>query len=151
MLPQGMGLDRDVAARELLTRVRRRLPDIDTLLAAFVAAEDEGVYRYYHQSFKVYSLQGAVKSARRLFDELAPRGTHLNAWFRAICDDACEHKFDLASSNTSWRAETRPILEGFWHCFFFVRQLARYGRELDEPPQSLPSGWAAVLYLYGIR
>ena len=29
--------------------------------------------------------------------------------------------------------------------------MCKYGRELDEPPDSLPSGWAAVLYLYGLR
>jgi hypothetical protein len=25
------------------------------------------------------------------------------------------------------------------------------GRELQRPPQLLPSGWASVLYLYGLR
>jgi len=27
----------------------------------------------------------------------------------------------------------------------------KYGRELEKPPEILPSGWAAVLYLYGLR
>jgi hypothetical protein len=29
--------------------------------------------------------------------------------------------------------------------------LCRYARELDDPPQMLPSGWASVLHLYGLR
>ena len=29
--------------------------------------------------------------------------------------------------------------------------VCKYGKELDEPPDSSPSGWAAVLYLYGLR
>jgi hypothetical protein len=29
--------------------------------------------------------------------------------------------------------------------------VCKYGKELDEPTDSLPSGWAAVLYLYGLR
>jgi len=27
----------------------------------------------------------------------------------------------------------------------------KYGEELDEPPSALPSGWAAVLYLFNMR
>jgi len=27
----------------------------------------------------------------------------------------------------------------------------KYGAELDEPPMPLPSGWAALLYLYNLR
>jgi hypothetical protein len=28
---------------------------------------------------------------------------------------------------------------------------ARYGKKLKAPPRSLPSGWAAFLYLYELR
>jgi len=27
----------------------------------------------------------------------------------------------------------------------------RYGKELRRPPRSLPSGWAAFLYLFNLR
>jgi hypothetical protein len=46
---------------------------------------------------------------------------------------------------------TRPILEAFFHARYFLEMVCRYGRELAEPPSPLPSGWAAVLYLYGLR
>jgi hypothetical protein len=29
--------------------------------------------------------------------------------------------------------------------------VTKYGKELKEPPQLMPSGWAAVLELYGLR
>ena len=29
--------------------------------------------------------------------------------------------------------------------------VCKYGRKLEAPPQTLPSGWAAVCYLYGVR
>jgi hypothetical protein len=64
---------------------------------------------------------------------------------------ATAHRFDLARSNRNWQAETRPILDGFWHCRYFIQMLARYGRGLDAAPDVLPYGWAAVLYLYGLR
>jgi len=53
--------------------------------------------------------------------------------------------------NQRWGAATRPILEAFFHARYFLEMVCRYGRELNEPTDSLPSGWAAVLYLYGLR
>ncbi len=53
--------------------------------------------------------------------------------------------------NANWQERTRPVLEAFWHCGYFLRQLARYGRELEAAPEMLPDGWAAVLELYGQR
>jgi hypothetical protein len=32
-----------------------------------------------------------------------------------------------------------------------LEMAVKYGRELDEPTDSLPSGWAAFLYLYNLR
>jgi hypothetical protein len=135
----------------LLEAIKAQLTRIDELCVAFDRAEEDGVYRYYHQSFKVYGLQSLIQGAMSLFDEVAPPGTELNPWLQAIAAGATAHRFDLAKSNRNWQAETRPILEGFWHCRYFIRMLARYGRELDAAPDVLPYGWAAVLYLYNLR
>lgn len=32
-----------------------------------------------------------------------------------------------------------------------LEMVCRYGRDLDGPPTVMPSGWAAVLYLYDLR
>jgi hypothetical protein len=53
--------------------------------------------------------------------------------------------------NRSWETVTRPILEAFFHAHYFLEMAVKYGRELKVPPQTLPSGWAAVLYLYNLR
>ena len=143
--------EREAAEGELLDHLKQRVEEIDALLAALESLEEDGVYRYYHQSWEVYGLQEAVKRARELFEELAPRGTRLNPWLSRICEEGCAHQFDLARSNQRWQEETRPILEAFWHCLYFLRQLSRYGRELDARPEILPYGWAAILYMYGIR
>lgn len=142
---------RDAAERQLVRAVKQRLDEIDALLEAFDSSEEDAVYRYYHESFNVYSLQSAIERVERMLKELAPDGTELNPWFATVCEGACAHRFDLERSNREWQGETRPILEAFWHCRYFLRQLARYGRELDEPPEVLPYGWAAVLHLYDIR
>lgn len=49
-----------------------------------------------------------------------------------------------------WTAVTRPILEALFHARFFVEMAVRYS-DLAEPPLPLRSGYAALLYLYGLR
>jgi hypothetical protein len=52
--------------------------------------------------------------------------------------------------NEKWLAVTRPIVEAFFHARFFLEMAVIYGREL-ETPRTLPTGWAAFLYLYDLR
>ena len=53
----------------------------------------------------------------------------------------------------NWAKHTRPILEAFFHAKYFLEMAVKYGKELDKVPdiQPSPSGWAALLELYGIR
>jgi hypothetical protein len=136
----------------LLAAIKERLPDLEALLEHFRSIEEDAVYRYYHQSFKVfYFLQPLIERARALFEEIAPTDAPLDAWFAAICEDALEHSFEMARTNANWESEARPILEAFWHCKYFLEQMVASGRELDEAPEVLPFGWAAVLCLYRQR
>ncbi len=52
--------------------------------------------------------------------------------------------------NRNWLEHTRPLLEAFFHAHYFLKMAVFYA-ELEEPPQLLPSGWAALLYLYDLR
>lgn len=49
------------------------------------------------------------------------------------------------------RAPEHPIVEALFHARIFLEMAVRCGRELEAPPQTLPSGWAAFLYLYRLR
>ena len=44
----------------------------------------------------------------------------------------------------------RPILEAFFHACFFLEMAVRYAH-IEAPPRPLPSGYAALLCLYGLR
>ncbi len=57
----------------------------------------------------------------------------------------------LEEMNDRWLQETRPIVEAFFHAKYFLDMICRYADEVKEPQQLLPSGWASVLYLYGLR
>ncbi|MGZ5440666.1 MAG: hypothetical protein ACXW31_08470 [Thermoanaerobaculia bacterium] len=62
-------------------------------------------------------------------------------------DTAAEH---LLLSNIKQRMpELETLLERAQSHWEY--EAIEYGRKLDAPPQTLPSGWAAVLYLYDLR
>ena len=47
--------------------------------------------------------------------------------------------------NEKWTHHTRPFVEAFFHAKYFLEMVIKYGKEIEEPPEILPSGWAAVL------
>jgi hypothetical protein len=55
------------------------------------------------------------------------------------------------SHNQEWSKHCRPILEAFFHAKYFLEMAVKYGKELEEAPSCLPSGWAGLLYLYKLR
>src|SRR5947208_12704377 len=110
---------------------------------------EDPIYRFYHQSFKVYALQEQTVRIVGALQSLAP-DRPLNAWFRQIVGEGTGRTF-RPEDNKNWTAITRPILEAFFHARFFLEMAVKYGRELEHPPRLLPSGWAAFLYLYNLR
>ena len=109
---------------------------------------EDPVYRFYHQSFKVYGLQGQTKKIVEQLRKLSP-STELNPWFLDIVEAGTGKTFRL-EDNKQWTAITRPILEAFFHARFFLEMASRYG-SIQKPPQLLPGGYAALLDLYGLR
>ena len=84
-----------------------------------------------------------------LLAELAPPGLPLDPWFLEIVRAGTGREF-ASEDNARWAEATRPIVEAFLHARFFVEMAVRYGR-LEEPASLLPSGYAALLCLYGLR
>jgi len=146
-------LDAPRRAREalLLAAIRAQLPALEKLLAEIDEhwASEDLVYRFYHQSFKVYAIQARTMEIVDALRALLPEAK-TNEWFAAIVAEGTGKRFELAH-NERWLETTRPMLEAFFHARYFLTMVCRYGRELDEPQNTLPSGWAAVLYLYGLR
>lgn len=109
---------------------------------------EDPVYRFYHQSFKVFWLQKQTDTiVRRLSGLLPDRSLH--PWFLTIVRQGTGKTF-ATSDNDRWTLVTRPIVEAFFHARFFLEMAVRYA-ELKTPPQPLPSGYAALLYLYQLR
>jgi hypothetical protein len=152
---------------DLLERLRKQQEQAETLFdctkqhkqeAAKLLAEannhwggEDGFYRFYHQSFKVFFLQ---ESTRKMADFLRAIGTQagvegLHPYFEEIISEGTGKRFEPAT-NSNWCEETRPILEAFFHAREMLKFLVKYA-EMSELPQCLPSGLAAILCLYKQR
>lgn len=145
------GVDDREEVQSLFARLKAALPVLEELLAEHSShwGFEDPVYRFYHQSFKVYDLQQSTASIVEALQALAPDRT-LNAWFMTIVQAGTDKRFEM-EHNARWLEETRPIVEAFFHARYFLEMAVRYGRELDAPPTLLPSGWAALLYVFNLR
>jgi len=138
------------AEEALLQSLRREGGTLKSLLTECSEhwGYEDPVYRFYHQSFKVYGLQERTQVIVEKLQALAP-DRPLNPWFVEIIEAGTGKKFK-PEDNGRWMEVTRPMLEAFFHARFFLEMAVRY-RDLEEPPQVLPSGYAALLHLFGLR
>lgn len=136
---------------DLLANLRASLPQLEELLRECRGhwCYEDAVYRFYHHSFKVYSLQERTSAIVAALQALAPE-RRLNESFQRIVSDGTGWVFEQ-EHNRRWLEVTRPIVEAFLHALYFLEMAVRYGRKLQSPPRRLPSGWAALLHLYGLR
>ncbi len=134
----------------LLRKIEVNLRSLDDLLKKTTCGRDDLVYRFYHQSFKVYLIQSYyTDEIVAMLQSLAPH-LPLNDWFMYIVLEGTGRAFSM-DDNQNWTAITRRILEAYFHARFFLEMACKYGKELKAAPNILPSGWAALLYLYNIR
>lgn len=152
---------------DLLQNIKKNLPELEKLLNSVNEDHTYGdmVYRFYHGSFKVYWVQEVTKKIVQALKELAPEGTaYAPAWeeevpkdpgtfnfqFEEIFQEGTGKKFS-SKHNDNWNEHTRPMLEAFFHAKYFLEMAVKYGKELEEAPTYLPSGWAGLLYFYNMR
>lgn len=138
-------------ANKLLRNIKQQLPKLEELLARVEGhwGMEDGFYRFYHQSFKVYHLQHETEEIRQALRDLLPDRS-MNRWFSEIVTQGTGREFEMAH-NQDWLRQTRPIVEAFFHAHYFLKMAVKYGKELETAPDCLPSGWAAVLYLFNLR
>jgi hypothetical protein len=150
---QGGSLDERPEAVALLKNIRTQLPVLEKELEEVSShwGYEDMIYRFYHQSFKVYHLQMTTQAIVEKLKALMP-GREMNAWFRQIVHEGTGKAFKK-EDNQRWLEATRPILEAFFHARYFLDMAVRYGRQFEghAPPNTLPSGWASMLYLFDLR
>lgn len=143
--------DQENEITQLLRMAKTRLPLLKKLLADVSShwGYEDLIYRFYHQSFKVYGIQSQTQKIVTELRALAPH-LQLNACFEKIVSEGTEKEFDT-THNQNWLIHTRPMIEAFFHAKYMLEMACKYAEELNEAPQLMPSGWASVLYLYNLR
>jgi hypothetical protein len=138
---------------ELLQNIKKNLPKLERLLKEINGhwVYEDGLYRLFHQSFKVYNLQSYTVKIVGTLKKLAPEGiTKINPDFEEIYKEGTGIKFEM-KHNMNWLKHTRPIVEAFLYARAFLDMTVKYGKELEHAPDCLPSGWALALYFWGLR
>lgn len=137
---------------ELLANIHGSLPELEKVLE-FANSEwvaEDMIYRFWHHSLKVYSLQSTTLQIYENLVALNPSKGAINPDFHELISAGTGKVFTLAV-NDDWVNITRPIVDAFFHAKFVLSMVVKYGNALRDAPQVLPSGWAAVLYMYSIR
>lgn len=144
-------IDTRPEVQELFKNLKKDLPDLTNLLDRINGEwyGEDGFYRFYHQSFKVYFLQSVTEEVVLTLSNLLPNQP-FNSWFEEIILEGTGKCFEY-EHNKRWLKETRPIIEAFSHAKYFLEMAVKYGKKLNNPPIVLPTGWAALLYLYNLR
>jgi hypothetical protein len=145
------GVDERPEVQKLFANLKSSLPALTKLLAESGGhwAYEDTVYRFYHQSWKAYRAQERTQDIVKALQALASDRA-LNEEFMRTVSEGTGKTFQPAH-NERWHEVTRPMLEAFFHARYFLEMAVRYGKELDSPPIMLPSGWAALPYLYQLR
>jgi len=139
-------------SEQFLKNIKKHLPELEELqeeMNGMWFLEDH-VYRFYHQSYKVYYIQSLTHEIVDELKKLAPKGCTLNEWFEKIVKEGTGKKFNM-EHNDNWLKHTRPMVEAFFHAKYFLDMVCKYGKELKTAPNLLPSGWAGLLYLFNLR
>lgn len=139
-------LDRD---RDLLARLKTALP---TLREATATGRhfDDGIYRFYHQSHKVFGLQTVTKKITEALQSVDP-DRPLNDWYLQIVADGLGKRFSWTETNQNWLAETRPIVEAYFHAMHMLQCVIECAETMETVSPMLEWNWATVLYLYQQR
>jgi hypothetical protein len=109
------------------------------------------VYRFYHQSFKVYWLGGYTRKISEMLAGLAPEGVEMCEFFCQIVAAGTEKEFEREDNN-HWVESVGPVVTAFFHARYMLEMVIKYADELVEFGNGfLSSGLAALLELYNLR
>jgi len=137
-----------------LKKVKENLPELEETLKRVSDHwhYEDLIYRFYHYSFKVFYIQSETEKMLEVLKKLKPNEKcEFNDFFKQIVIEGVCKRFNSDTTNKHWLKETKPMLEAFFHCKYFIEMAVKYGKELEKAPECMPSGWAGLLYLYNLR
>jgi len=136
---------------ELLQNIKNKFQDLAKLHMKITDHfnEEYYMYRYYHHSFKAYYIQDSTKEIYDILASLAPEGCSINKMAKEIVEKGINKSFKM-DHNKNWNKHLLPMIQAFYHMKFFLEMTIKYSN-LEDAPEVLPMGWAALLHFYNIR
>ena len=115
---------------ELLANIKARWSELDRHLKVINSHSvyEDLVYRFYHQSFKVYYLQEYTNGIVEALKSLAPSGTTFSPMFEEIYQAGASGKVFEMKHNREWTSHTRVFVEAFLHAKYFLEWPSSMGR-----------------------
>jgi hypothetical protein len=137
---------------QLLQNIKAKLPELEKLLADATDhwAEIDCIYRFYHQSFKVYYIQNYTIKITEALKALSPEGATLNNDFKIIYEQGTGKTFKM-EYNKDWHKHTLPLTTAYFHAKYFLEMAIKCAKEMEHDEQCMPSGYASLLYFYNLR
>jgi predicted RNase H-like HicB family nuclease len=146
---RGDGVDPRPEVAQLLANIKAALPALEALNED--DDTEDGMYRFYYGSWKVYGLQERTEQIVAKLRALAPvQGKSLCTDFEEIVAAGTGKEWEQFH-NAEWAKHTRPIVEAYFHARYFLVVAIEYGAKYERPPSLMANGWAALLVLYGLR
>jgi hypothetical protein len=119
--------DERPGAIRLLANIKATLPVLKALRLRALHDSEDAIYRFYHQSFKVYGLQSLTSEIVQALRNLSPTPDQpLNKWFEEILAAGTGRQWKH-DDNPVWTSVTRPIVEAFFHARYFLDMAIEYG------------------------
>lgn len=149
------GCEKYIKGDILLENIKRNLIFLEERLedANSYWKYEDIIYRYYHESFKVYRIQSLIKELYNALEKISPHNNKrvFNDRFLKIISGGTKDISWEPKHNEKWDEICRPFLEAFFHSKYFLEMAIKYGKKYDFVPNRMDSGWAALLELYKIR
>ena len=117
----------------LFANLKAALPQLQALLDKYNGdwEYEDRVYRFYHQSFKVYDLQVGTTSITEALQALAP-GRKLHEWYAKSCPG--DRQEVRARSQRPLAERDAPDRRGVFPRPLHAGDGGKYGKELERPP-----------------
>src|ERR1700689_4959649 len=80
---------------------------------------EDRIYRYYHQSFKVFDLQNATRTMADALAAISPEGRPFRRFFDEILQQGTGREFSR-TDNQHWLERAAPIVQAFFHARYFM-------------------------------
>jgi hypothetical protein len=137
----------------LLSNIKENLSLLEERLEDVNIYSEDLIYRYYHDSFKVYSIQSLTQNIYSTLEKISPHDDKrlFNKKFLQIISEGATGMSWELEHNQEWDKICRPFIEAFFHSKYFLELAIKYGQKYDSLPSMIDSGWAALLELYEIR